>query len=596
MEEIRKKYENNVAGYSVMAEKTGRKLFLMSMLRLIVFTGGVAMLIIFWMASQLLAVLSFVAALMVFFFLLKKYSELSFRKSFFTNLLTINQDEIKGLNNDNSPFDGGDKYIDHHHDYSHDIDLFGNSSLFRYINRTCTERGAEILAGWLLDPLPLSKKIDERQEAVNELAVMVDWRQEFNAYGIAGETGRPVIEELEEWIREKPQYYQNRRYDIIRYLVPAVTLILFALTVSSILHYSFFVMLFLINLLIISINIRKLSRIHARVSKKHGQLRTITKLIAHFEDQKFVSSGIRSMQDSMKEDNLSASEGIIKLSKIIQAFDSRLNMLLGIPLNGFLLWDIHCAQRLEKWKIKTGASVPGWFDVLGHVDAISSLANYAANNPAFCYPEVSTGSEYLSAKSMGHPLIPSEHRINNDFQINNKGEIIIITGANMAGKSTFLRTVAVNLILAMSGAPVCAGRFTFTPCIIYSSMRTTDSLSDQESYFYAELKRLRTLKERLEKGENIFFLLDEILKGTNSKDKSEGSKLFIERITGYEATGIVATHDITLGKLEDSNKNIKNMCFEIEIEGDEVKFDYLLREGITTKMNAALLMKQMGIV
>jgi len=596
MKEIREVYEEKVAGYSGLVEKTGRRLFLLSMLRLVVFLAGLALLIILWKKSQPLAVGSFIVALIGFFYLLKKYSEFSFRNSFFSNLLTINQDEIKGLNNDYSPFDGGEEYIDLHHDYSHDIDLFGKNSLYQYINRTCTDRGKEILATWLKDPLPLSKEMEERQEAVKELAGMIDWRQKFKAYGIAGETGKPIIKDMEQWITEEPHYYNNRWYNIIRIMVPAITLVILGLTVAAILHYSFLIMMILVNLLIISLNIKTLNNAHARVSKKHNQLRTLTKLISHFEDTKFTSVFIRKMQKLMSGNPDSASQVIGKLSKIIQAFDSRLNMILVIPLNGLLLWDIQCVHRLEKWKIIYGKSITRWFDILGHMDAISSLANYAGNNMENSYPVISTGDEFLSAKHMGHPLIPANVRVNNDFTISKRGEIIIVTGANMAGKSTFLRTVAVNLILAMSGAPVCARVFSFSPCHLYSSMRTTDSLSDQESYFYAELKRLRTLKERLEKGENIFFLLDEILKGTNSKDKSEGSKLFIERIITYKATGIVATHDILLGKLAETYENVINMCFEIEIVKDEVRFDYLLRDGMTTKMNAALLMNQMGIV
>jgi DNA mismatch repair ATPase MutS len=197
---------------------------------------------------------------------------------------------------------------------------------------------------------------------------------------------------------------------------------------------------------------------------------------------------------------------------------------------------------------------------------------------------------------MGHPLLKRETRISNDFSVECRGQVFIITGANMAGKSTFLRTVAVNMVLGMIGAPVCAGEMNLSPVKLFTSMRTTDSLSQNESYFYAELKRLKALKERLEKGENIFFILDEILKGTNSTDKSLGSKLFLRRAIEYGGTGLIATHDISLGEMEtEFPVNVVNKCFEIEIDGEKISFDYLLRDGITRKMNAAALMKQMGI-
>ncbi|MDT8401887.1 MAG: hypothetical protein RQ743_09335 [Bacteroidales bacterium] len=593
---MRKLYKERAEKYRGMAEHTGKKLLYLSLMRLFVFITGVTLLILLWTVSQAAAVASFIAALIIFIFLLRMYAYQSFRKSFYENLQGINEKELKGLDNDHSSFDGGDNYIDPHHDFSHDIDLFGDYSLYQYLNRTCTGRGRDLLAHWLLSPSGLSGDMEKRQEAVRELAPMVAWRQEFNAYGMMGTTGQKDVDDLSAWLREKPYYLHNMKYKILRVLMPALALSALILAIAGILHYSFFIMVFLINLAIISVNLRVINNKHAMVTRKHNMLKTVRNLVSHFEDQDFKSSYICLLQKSMSAGSESASLSIKRLSKIIQAFDSRLNMLMAVPLSGILLWDIQCIFRLESWQQSASDLLSEWFENLGHTDALCSLANFAGNNEHFCYPLKSQGDVYLRASALGHPLIPLETRINNDFMVAGRGEINIITGANMAGKSTFLRTVAVNLVLAMAGAPVCAAGFTFTPCDIYSSMRTTDSLSDSESYFYAELKRLRELKERLERKENIFFLLDEILKGTNSKDKSEGAISFIEKITEYQATGIIATHDILLGRMEGNFKCIKNRCFEIEIEGDEVKFDYILRDGLAEKMNAAILMKQMGII
>ena len=253
-------------------------------------------------------------------------------------------------------------------------------------------------------------------------------------------------------------------------------------------------------------------------------------------------------------------------------------------------------MKLEKWRDSVSSSLPVWLNLLGKIDGLNSLANYAYNNPDYSFPQVVNGEPVLEADSMGHPLLKRETRISNDFSVKRRGQVFIITGANMAGKSTFLRTVAVNMVLGMIGAPVCAGEMNLSPVKLFTSMRTTDSLSQNESYFYAELKRLKALKERLEKGENIFFILDEILKGTNSTDKSLGSKLFLRRVIEYRGTGLIATHDISLGEMEtEFPVNVVNKCFEIEIDGEKISFDYLLRDGITRKMNAAALMKQMGI-
>ena len=596
MDSLKTLYKDRAEKYRGMAEHTGKKLFYLSMLRLLVFIAGVSLLVLLWRISQTAAIATFTAAIIIFIFLLRKYAEQSFKKSFCENLLRINEMELSGLNNDHDCFDGGDEYIDPHHDFSHDIDLFGNHSLYQYLNRTCTGRGKDLLAGWLMSPYKLSGDMEKRQEAVRELAPMVSWRQEFKAYGMTGTTGKDDIDDFNAWLREQALYLNNRTYRVLRVLMPALALLTLILAIAGILHYSLFVLVFLLNLGIISVNLRNINRKHAMVSKKHSMLKTLGNLVSHFEDQGFNSSYICQLKKSLSAGGQTASLSIRRLSRIIQAFDSRLNMLMAIPLNGILLWDIQCIFRLESWKRTASELLPEWFDKLGHTDALCSLANFARNNEHFSYPLKAEGDVYLLAGDMGHMLIPAKTRVTNDFKVGGRGEINIITGANMAGKSTFLRTLAVNMVLAMAGAPVCATELIFTPCKLYSSMRTTDSLSDSESYFYAELKRLRELKERLERKKNVFFLLDEILKGTNSKDKSEGARIFIEKIIEYKATGIIATHDIQLGSLEDNYPNVKNRCFEIEIEGDEVKFDYILRDGLTKNMNAAILMKQMGII
>ncbi len=596
MKNRKKIYTDNVKKYRSILDRTSRRLLYLSLLRLFDFIAGILLLVLLWKISQQAAIGAFVVSAILFIVLLKRYSVQSFKKTFYENLLQINEKEIKGLSDDHSCFDSGDEYIDLHHDFSHDIDLFGKDSLFQYLNRTCTGRGNNILAGWLMKPSILTDKLEERQEAIKELAGKVKWRHEFNAYGMMGITDESTINDFVNWLKEEPGYLTNRTYKVIRFLMPAITLILLVLAVASILHYSIFILFVLINLGIISINLKEINNIHAKVSRKYSMFKTLSNLITHFESHIFNAVYINDLQKVLSAGGDSASNSIVRLSKILQAFDNRLNMLLAVPLDGFLLWDIQCINRLETWKKSASDLLPQWFHNLGQADALCSLANYGYNNENYCYPEISEGKEYLSSRKLGHPLIPERIRVCNDFLISRRGEINIITGANMAGKSTFLRTVAINMILAMTGAPVCASEFTFTPCNVYSSMRTTDSLSDSESYFYAELKRLRVLKERLEDSENIFFLLDEILKGTNSEDKSRGSQLFIEKIIKYAATGIVATHDILLGKLGNRHESIKNRCFEIEIDGDEVKFDYILRDGMTTKMNAAILMKQMGII
>jgi DNA mismatch repair ATPase MutS len=363
------------------------------------------------------------------------------------------------------------------------------------------------------------------------------------------------------------------------------------------LPYTVFTTVFLLNLFYIVSGLKKTNRIHNVLSRKYKYLNSIDEMLSSFDDESFDSKELSRIKLNISGPDESAAASVKQLSRLIQAFDSRLNILIGFALNGLLLWDFHSIYRLEKWKNHYKKLFPVWLEMVGEIDAFISLGNYAFNNPAFVYPSLSDKNEVFSANGLGHPLIPEGKRVSNDFSMEQPGIICVISGANMAGKSTFLRTVAVNYILAMSGAPVCAERMTFTPFTLFTSMRTTDSLSHNESYFYAELKRLKLLISKVEQGEPVLFILDEILKGTNSADKSLGSKLFLRKLIGLGASGLVATHDTSVGEMENEYpEKIINKCFEIEIEGESISFDYKLRNGITHKMNAALLMKQMGIL
>jgi len=379
--------------------------------------------------------------------------------------------------------------------------------------------------------------------------------------------------------------------------MPAAAIISLSLLIAGILNYSVFTFIFLVNLLYVTAGLKRTNRIHNALSKRYYYLSSIDSMLKAFDSEPFNSEILNEIQKNISGSKVSAAASVRKLGSLIQVFDSRLNLLVGLALNGLLLWDYHSIRRLEKWKSDYNSLFPVWLEMLGQVDAYISLGNYAFNNPDFSYPSLSSGENMFSATSLGHPLINDYDRICNDFTIPKKGIVCVITGANMAGKSTFLRTLAVNYILGMSGAPVCAGEMSFVPVKLFTSMRTTDSLSNHESYFYAELKRLRQLKTMIGNGEPVFFILDEILKGTNSVDKSLGSKLFIQKLIELRGTGLIATHDISVGEMEaDFPGIVVNKCFEVEINEENISFDYLLRDGITHKMNAALLMKQMGIL
>ncbi len=596
-EDLRKKYLDAAEKFNHQVEAEDRTLLFLSILRFICFAGGQVLIIFMFIQNVSYGFIAAFVIIVLFLFLLKLFSDHTARKEFISNLAKVNRNEGEAVSGNLAPFESGESYIDHSHDFSFDIDLFGESSLFRYLNRTVTGYGRDILAGWLSDPYILSGELGNRQEIIRELSGKESWRQSFMAYGMKVPLEKEHISGLMTWMEGKSEKNSSWLKKVLIYLLPAAALLSLSLLIAGMLHYSVFTFIFLVNLAYISYGLKDTNKIHRDLSGKYSYLSSMNSLLKVFDNETFNSLYLNEMKLEISGTRVSAAVSVKKLGRLIESFDSRLNFIAGFLLNGLFLWDFHCIVRLEKWKSKYMERFPAWLKILGNVDAYTSLGNYAFNNPDFVYPVFSDSNIIFFARDLGHPLINDEMRVNNDFSLDNAGNICIISGANMAGKSTFLRTVAVNFILGMTGCPVCAAELVFTPMKIFTSMRTTDSLSSHESYFYAELKRLKTLKTKIAGDEPVFFILDEILKGTNSTDKSVGSKLFIEKLITHRGTGLIATHDISLGELEkDYPDRIFNMCFEIEIDGEAIKFDYKLNRGVTQKMNAALLMRQMGIL
>jgi hypothetical protein len=594
---LKDKYLISAKNYSTLEANEEKFLFRLSLARLFSFIGGLVLSGFIYSLHKPAGILIFSAAIILFLYLLKLYSEHSVKKEFFGNLARINKNEAEALGGDYFHFEAGSEYLNVHHDFSYDVDLFGKASLFQYINRTVTGYGRDILAEWMSDPYSLSSSLTLRQETIKELAGKSNWTQEFRASGMKTPLEKDKISGLLSWLNERSVIRSSIVTRILIWTLPAVTNISLILVIFSPLHYSVFTFFFLTNLFWITLGLKKTNRVHSALSKKFEYLSSMNALLSMFENEEFVSEGLKEIKLNVTGSNLSATVSVKKLGRLIQSFDSRMNILVSFALNGLLLWDYHCIFRLENWKSQYHKHFPGWLEMIGQADAYISLGNFAHNNPEYSFPAISGSGIIFSARNLGHPLISEDKRVCNDFVLEKRGSVCIIIGANMAGKSTFLRTVAVNYILAMAGAPVCAEGMDFTPLKLFTSMRTTDSLSDNESYFYAELKRIKNLKSMFENNEPVFFILDEILKGTNSADKSMGSKMFLKRMIELGGTGLLATHDTSVGDMEKDFPNaVSNMCFEIEIEGESILFSYKLQKGITKKMNAALLMKQMGIL
>jgi len=595
-EVFRTKYLNAALHYTELLDKQERRVLLVSVLRLLLFLSGIFLI---WFGFTVNIYTGFALTFILtglFLWLLRLFSQLSARKDFFSNMAMINRNEAAALSGDLSAFNNGNAYVDIKHDFSFDVDLFGESSLFQYLNRTVTGFGRDMLAGWLSDPYSLKDLIEDRQTTIKELAAKDVWRQEFTASGMITPLEREDISDILGWMGEKEIINSSYLKKILLKLLPALALVFLLFWIAGIVPYTLFVSFTLLNLIYVVSGIKKTNGIHKVLSKKYNFLSSMSSLLRTFENESFDSPALNRIKSDFTGKEISASVAVKKLGRLIQSFDSRNNMMVGFVLNGLLLWDFQCVSRLEKWKSEYRSFFPAWLSMIGEVDAFNSLSNYAYNNPDFAFPALSDNRDVFSAKGLGHQLIDEEKRVCNDFSLGEDGTVCIITGANMAGKSTFLRTVAVNFILGMTGAPVCASSLKFKPSGIFTSMRTVDSLSDNESYFYAEVRRLSLLKSRIEKGEPLLFILDEILKGTNSEDKSLGSKLFLKRIIENQGTGLIATHDTSLANLESEYNCVINKCFEIEIDEQSIRFDYKIQDGITSKMNAVFLMKQMGIL
>jgi DNA mismatch repair ATPase MutS len=331
------------------------------------------------------------------------------------------------------------------------------------------------------------------------------------------------------------------------------------------------------------------------ISKKQAILDQYASILAVFNTMD--PHGAAALQE-LQTRTSTAHRAIRRLSQLASFFDQRLNVLVNIFLNSFLLYDLHCMAALEKWKETYKDRFHEWIDAVGDIESLNSLASFAFNNPAFIYPAPLQGPGLqFAATNLAHPLIPDAERIANDCYIGKDQRLILVTGSNMSGKTTFLRTTGVNLLLAQCGAPVCATAFSFTPMQILTSLRVSDSLQEHTSYFMAELKKLQRIIHSLRGGIPSLVLIDEILRGTNSEDKTYGSEQFIRKLLQYPCLSFFATHDLSLGSLEKEMPGlVSNYCFESIINGDELLFDYRLQQGIARNRNASFLMKKMDII
>lgn len=565
-------------------------------LRLISFLSAVLLLWLLWQKSVLLAVTAFVIVFAGFLFIVAK--DLANKAAIDNNLLLlrVNKEELSFLDHQFTQFPDGSNLQPELHSYANDLDIFGRASLYQYINRTTSQQGNRLLATWLLSPAT-SIVIKERQEAVKELAAQQEWRQQLQAYGLSKQLTVKTEENIASWLQEENRFINALHWKIFRFLLPALSITCLVLYLNdTIPEKSFYTLMLLFLAISLGIS-KKIMPAWTKLGKITAELETLSDSIGLVEKHSFESPLLQQLKRTFSPANdQPASSNIRALKKILDRLDYRLNPIVFIPLSIFLCWDLQQIFSLEKWKKKNQGQLGHWFSALAQLEALSTFGSISFNHPEWCFVELSTEEGMLKVQEMGHPLIPAGKRINNSFSTTGINKISLITGSNMAGKSTFLRSTGINIVLAMMGAPVCAKSLTLSPMKVMSSMRITDNLEENTSTFYAELKKLKEVIEAVNKNEKVFLLLDEILRGTNSADRHAGSKALIKQLIQHKAVGMVATHDLELAKLEkEYPANIHNYHFDVQVANDELYFDYTLKEGVCQSMNASILMKKIGI-
>lgn len=589
-------YKNRIATLSIEYKKN-RKLFTyVYIARLVLFLLFIAFICVFYSERSnlflVLSILSFVG----FIISVKIDSKLIKKSRYLENLISVNNDEVRSLNYDYSNKDAGEGYMKINSQLALDFDIFGKASLFQYLNRTSTKLGENKFAIGLCNSQLNSDIIIEKQNAIKELSTKIDFVQDFQVYGKYFNEDDYDQQLLEQWL-EEPCVNMKKMlfFCILSLTLIFVWVILFSIGIISL---ETILIPVAVNLLIVKYNIKVILKSHGNLDRASKIIKKYTSIISLIEKEDFKSDYLIKAKANLIDDKETASRSINKLLELLSYFDAIYNVYLAVVLNSLFAFNVQIYYQLTRWKKSNKQFMNKWFDAISEIDCLISYSIFAHNNrDSVKYPTISDKTFCFEAVEIGHPLIPIYNRVNNNFNIQRSPAIIIITGANMAGKSTFLRTFTVNTIMAMNGSAVCAKEFNFTPCDIVSSIKIQDSLSKNESYFYAEISTLKGIVSHVQHHDKTLVVLDEILRGTNTKDKQMGSIGLLEKLINDKAIVVIATHDLIIGELENKYPDIaKNYCFEVELVNDKLIFDYKIKNGVSQKLNASFLLKKMGLI
>ncbi len=485
----------------------------------------------------------------------------------------------------------GERFADPHHVFSTDLDIFGRGSLFQLLSTARTRMGEDTLAAWLLRPSAV-ETIRERQAAVSELRTQLGLREDLAVLGEDAGVG-VYPEALMKWA-ESPNLMKPLWIQI---LAP----ILAALAVAAVVVWWAWDMVTPLILIIaiegfVAYILRKPleEALHGTENAFHD-LNLLSEVLARVEAHKFESPRLQVLQRDLSSSTLPSSRAIARLRTLVDLINSRHNTFLRV-IDVPLMYSVQVGFAAERWRRLHGSAVRRWVTAIGEMEALLSLATYSFEHPADPFPELKEGEPFFDAQELGHPLIPAASCVRNDVTVGGEKRVLLVSGSNMSGKSTLLRSIGINVVLAMAGGPVRARRVHLTPLQVGASIRTNDSLQEGSSRFYAEITRLRNIFDLAGGDPPLIFLLDELLQGTNSKDRRIGAEGIVRALLERSAIGLVSTHDLALTDIGGSmNGYLRNIHFEDEIENGRIKFDYVLRDGVVTKSNGLELMRSIGL-
>lgn len=597
MDNTNNDYTKKLKIYKDLIEKQNKSRSTIGYLRLLTFIIGLGVtLYTFSIKSYLICAGVFIVSFAIFVYLISLYETETKKREYSIALKEINERALKRVNGQWKSFeDDGSEFKDEQHSYSGDLDIFGAKSLFQWINTCKTFMGKQTLKNRLTDPLKTCSDIKMTQQSVNELAMDLEWRQLFEAEGMVISNQCIDPKGLYGWSKDRNEIYEKLWLIILVRLLPCITLILIILSYStSLIDYRLPRIMLIIQLIFLFVGSKKRNATFNGIYKYKNSIDIYYKMLSLIAEKNFKSDYLKQLKSNLvlsKDEN--AVKAIKKLANIYDKVSHRRNTFF-IIINILFLWDYECTIEFEKWRVNSGKNLEKWLEVIGQFEALNSISNITYDNPKWVMPLVSDGDFTVKASGLGHPLL-ADKRVCNNIIITSQKNILLITGSNMSGKSTFLRTVGINLILSYIGSCVCGAKFECSLMKIFTCMRTSDNLDNNISSFYAEILRIKAIVEGVKENKKVFFLLDELFKGTNSIDRHDGAKALIKQLGNQGASGIISTHDLELCGLQNEYPKIKNYHFQEYYQNNELKFDYKIREGISTTRNALYLLKLAGI-